>query len=190
MPTLATYVLLSVTFTLYIFFTNHAIVICYPGYMTYEVLIRIIADGAVIPVILIGVYMLLAKVPKGHRYEAYCRIIMAGLTAYLVAKLVGASYQPSAERPFEVLGVPAGALFLNNPGFPSDHALFVAAITAAVWFETKNRVISTILVGLVLVVCMGRVLALVHTPLDVIAGVAIALVGCVWYIRPKRSLRS
>lgn len=158
--------------------------------MTYDACIRIIADGAVIPVILIGIYMLLTKVPKGHRYEAYCRIIMAGLTAYLLAKLVGALYQPSAERPFEVLGVPAGALFLNNPGFPSDHALFVTAITAAVWFETKNKIVSTILVALVLVVCMGRVLALVHTPLDVIAGVAIAVIGCVWYIRPRHFLQT
>lgn len=158
--------------------------------MVYDVIIRVIADGAVIPAVLIGTYMLVFKIPKEHRYEAYCRIIMAGLTAYLFAKLIGAIYQPSAERPFEVLGIPAGALFLNNPGFPSDHALFVTAITAAVWFETKNKLISTILVVLVLLVCTGRVLALVHTPLDVIAGVAIALIGCVWYIYPRRSLRS
>lgn len=158
--------------------------------MIYDVIIRIIADGAVIPVILIGTYMLVFKIPKAHRYEAYCRIVMAGLTAYLVAKLIGAIYQPSAERPFEVLGIPAGALFLNNPGFPSDHALFVTAITAAVWFETKNKLVSTILVVFVLLVCTGRVLALVHTPLDVIAGVAIALIGCVWYIYPRRALPS
>jgi membrane-associated phospholipid phosphatase len=168
----------------------YAIAVCYSKYMTYDIIIRVIADGAVVPVILIGAYMLVFKVSKGHRFEAYCRVVMAGLTAYLIAKLIGAVYQPSAERPFEVLGVPAGALFLNNPGFPSDHALFVTAITAAVWFETKNKLISTILVFLVVVVCVGRVLALVHTPLDVIAGVAIGLMGCVWYIYPRRTLRT
>jgi membrane-associated phospholipid phosphatase len=150
--------------------------------MGLDIFVHIIADGAVIPVILIGAYMLVFKIPKGHRFEAYCRILMAGLTAYLIAKLIGSVYQPSAERPFEVLGVSAGALFLNNPGFPSDHALFVTAITAAVWFETKNKVVSLILVGLVLTVCVGRVIALVHTPADVIAGVIIALIGALWYV--------
>lgn len=157
--------------------------------MGFDTIVRIIADGAVIPVILIGVYMLIFKIPKGHRYEAYCRILMAGLTAYLIAKIVGAVYQPSLERPFELLGVQAGASFLNNPGFPSDHALFVTAITCAVWFETKRKVISLILVGLVVTVCVGRVLALVHTPEDVIFGVIIGLIGSFWYLTTRHPFK-
>lgn len=157
--------------------------------MTFDTLIRIIADGAVIPVILIGTYMLVFKIPRGHRYEAYCRILMAGLTAYLIAKLAGSIYQPSLERPFELLGVQAGASFLNNPGFPSDHALFVTAITCAVWFETRHKVVSLILVGLVLTVCVGRVLALVHTPVDVIFGVLIGLIGALWYLDVQPPLK-
>lgn len=153
--------------------------------MTFDTIIRVIADGAVVPVILIGTYMLLFKVPKGTRFEAYSRVLLAGLTAYLIAKLAAAIYQPSAERPFEILGVQAGALFLNNPGFPSDHALFVTAIACAVWFETRQKTVSLILVGLVVAVCVGRVLALVHTPLDVIVGVLIALVGALWYLVPR-----
>src|ERR1035437_1121922 len=107
-----------------------------------ETIIRIIADGTVIPVVLIGAYMLIFKIPKGHRLEAYSRILLAGLTAYLLAKLASVIYHPSDLRPFEMLGVPAGASFLNNPGFPSDHTLFVTAITCAVWFETKNKLVS------------------------------------------------
>lgn len=164
--------------------------------MTFELIIRIIADGAVIPVILIGAYMLVFKIPHGHRFEAYCRILMAGLTAYLIAKFAAAIYQPSLERPFEMLGTQAGALFLNNPGFPSDHALFVTAITCAVWFETRQKLVSAILALLVLLICVGRVLALVHTPTDVIFGVIIGLLGAFWYLesgkqkRIKRPLRS
>ena len=150
--------------------------------MIFETIIRLIADAAVIPVVLIGAYVLLFKIPKGGRFEAYSRILMAGLTAYLIAKFVATIYQPSLERPFETLGVAAGALYLNNPGFPSDHALFVTAITLAVWFETKMKKTSLALVILVLLICVGRVVALVHTPADVIAGVAIALIGAVWYV--------
>lgn len=147
-----------------------------------DVLIRLIADVAVIPVILIGGYLLVFKIPKGHRYEAYCRIILAGLTAYLMAKLVATIYQPSALRPFELMGVDPGALYLNNPGFPSDHALFVTAITAAVWFETRAKKTAIVLAVLVVLIAIGRVVALVHTPADVIAGIIIALVGAVWYL--------
>lgn len=144
--------------------------------------IEIIADGAVVPVVLLGAYALLFLVPRGHRYEAYCRILMAGLTAYLIAKLLGSVYQPQLERPFEILGLNPGALYLNNPGFPSDHALFTMAITLAVWFETRRKGISLLLLVLTILVCVGRVLALVHTPLDVIAGVLVAALGALWYV--------
>ncbi|MBC7868977.1 phosphatase PAP2 family protein [Candidatus Saccharibacteria bacterium] len=157
--------------------------------MGFDTVIRIIADGAVVPVILIGSYMLVFKIPRGHRFEAYTRILLAGLTAYLIAKLIGSIYQPSIERPFELLGVQAGASFLNNPGFPSDHALFVTAITCAVWFETKHRTVSLILASLTLIVCVGRVLALVHTPTDVIFGVLIGLIGSLWYLGAQRPVK-
>lgn len=155
-----------------------------------ETFIRLIADGAVVPVILIGAYALLFKIPKGHRYEAYCRILLAGLTAFLVAKLLATLYQPAVERPFQALGIEPGAAYLDNPGFPSDHALFVMAITLAVWFETRMKTITIILATLTVVVCIGRVAALVHTPLDVIGGILVACLGAVWYLndswKPKR----
>jgi membrane-associated phospholipid phosphatase len=154
--------------------------------MTTQTLIKLFADGAILPIILIAGYALLFLVPKGHRFEAYARILMAGLTAYLLAKLLASVYQPSGERPFQVLGVAPGASYLNNPGFPSDHALFTAFLTLAVWFETKRKSLAIILAALTLAVCVGRVLALVHTPLDVIGGVLVACVGALWYLQRGR----
>jgi undecaprenyl-diphosphatase len=153
--------------------------------MVIQDIIRILADGAVIPIVLIAGYVLLFKVPSGHRYEAYTRILLAGLTSYLIAKLLGSVWQPSVERPFEILGVDPGASYLNNPGFPSDHALFTAFLTLAVWFETKKKKISIFLAVLTLLVCIGRVLALVHTPLDVIGGLVVAGIGGLWYLQDK-----
>jgi membrane-associated phospholipid phosphatase len=152
-----------------------------------DTLIKLIADGAVVPVVLLGAWALLAKLPKGApRLEVYARILMAGLTAYLVAKLIGSIFQPETMRPFEKLGVDAGASFLNNPGFPSDHVLFCMAISLAVWFETTQRKIAVALFGLTALVGIGRIMALVHTPLDVLGGAVIACVGIVWYLqRPK-----
>lgn len=154
--------------------------------MHIDVFIRIIADAAVLPVILIGAWALIFKVPKGKRFEVYSRVLMAGLTSYMLAKFIGAIYQPETLRPFELMGVDPGAFYLNNPGFPSDHALFVTAITLAVWFETRLKKVTIVLAGLTLLICIGRVLALVHTPLDVIGGVSIALVGALWYSNVPR----
>src|ERR1700754_719260 len=145
--------------------------------MTTQTFISLIADGAIIPIVIIAGYALLFLVPKGTRFEAYSRILMAGLTAYLIAKLLGAVYQPATERPFEILGVAAGASYLNNPGFPSDHALFTTFLTLAVWFETKRKSLTIILAILTVAVCVGRVLALVHTPLDIIGGILVASLG-------------
>lgn len=151
--------------------------------MTAQTIIELFADGLVLPILVIAGYALLFKIPKGHRFEAYARILMAGLTAYVAAKLLASIYQPSGERPFEIMGVEPGASYLNNPGFPSDHALFTAFLTLAVWFETRKKGIAIALGVMTLLVCVGRVLALVHTPLDVIGGVLVACAGIVWYLQ-------
>ncbi len=155
----------------------------------YEFLIRLMADGLVIPIVLLGTYALIVYVKPSHRYEAYCRILMAGLTSFLLAKLIASVYQPATERPFEMMQIAAGALYLNNPGFPSDHALFTAAITGAVWFETRARTLAIALIVMTALVCVGRVLAHVHTPLDVIGGVVIALLGMGWYFTDRAHKR-
>ncbi len=152
----------------------------------YQVVIHVVADGLMVPVVLIGLYELIFKVPKGQaRYDAYTRILMAGLTAYLVASLASV-YSPEEARPFVEQGAAAGALYLNNPGFPSDHILFATAITAAVWFETRQKWATWLLVALTVAIGVGRVLALVHTVTDVVFGVIFALVGALWYINAPR----
>lgn len=154
-----------------------------------ELVIKILADGAVIPIVLIGAWALLSKIPMNQKYTSYCRILLAGLTAYTFAKLIGSVYQPELQRPFELIGAEAGASFLNNPGFPSDHVLFCSAITLAVWFETKHKVATAVLVLLTALVAIGRVLALVHSPLDVLGGILIALFGGLWYLQRERVVR-
>lgn len=153
--------------------------------MIQDFLIKVAADYMLILLVLIAAYALIFKIPKGKRFKAYCRILVAGLTAYLLAKLVGSIFQPEALRPFELIGKTAGASYLNNAGFPSDHVLFATAIVCAVWFETKQKVLTWVLVALVVIIGAGRVLALVHTPLDVIGGVIFALFGALWYLNSK-----
>ncbi len=152
-----------------------------------DTLIRLIADGLVPVVALIGAYYLIFQLPKkSNRQQVYVRIVMAGLTALLAAKIVASFYQPDVARPFIEMGVAAKAAYLDNAGFPSDHVLFASAIAYAVWFETKRRNVATLLFGLVAVIALGRVLALVHTPADVLGGFVFASFGALWYLtKPK-----
>lgn len=154
--------------------------------MIQEIAIRIAADGAMLPIVLIGGYALVFKIPKERRFKAYKEIVFTGLFTYMLAKLIGSFFQPETIRPFEAAGLSAGASFLNNPGFPSDHTLFATAIAAAVWFETKEKVLTWILAGLIVVVGIGRILALVHTPLDVTGGIVIGLIGSIWYLNFRK----
>lgn len=148
----------------------------------------LLADGVILPVVLLAGYALLFRIPSASRYDAYARIIVVGLTSYLLAKLLGSVYQPSTMRPFELLGVAAGASFLDNPGFPSDHVLFASFLTLAVWFETRQRRIVLLLAVLTLLIATGRVLALVHSPADVLGALAVAVVGALWYLQPEAKI--
>lgn len=149
--------------------------------MVSELLLRVMADGLVLPVAAAGVFAMVRWVPKEHRYQAYCRALMAGLTALLLAKLFATVYQPDELRPFVEMGVEPLAAYLDNPGFPSDHVLFAAAIALGAYFETTKRVLAYWLLGLTLLIAIGRVLALVHTPVDVIGGLVFAALGGLWY---------
>jgi membrane-associated phospholipid phosphatase len=147
-----------------------------------DVIIRILADGLMLPIVLIGAYALLVYVPNNQKIKSYPRIIMAGITALLLAKLTGLMWQPDSARPFIEMGVQAKAAYLDNAGFPSDHVLFAAAISFAVWFETKRPKVAILLFVLTVLVALGRVLALVHTPLDCFGGFIFASFGALWYL--------
>lgn len=155
-----------------------------------QVVVEILADWMLLPIGLLSLFMLLCRVNPARRYDIYTHIVMAGITSYLLAKIAAQMWQPSGLRPFEILGTEAGASYLNNPGFPSDHALFAAFLTLAVWYATRSKWATSILIVLTLALCIGRILALVHTPLDIIGGLLIALCGGVWYIAYAKKLAS
>ena len=140
-----------------------------------DIIIRIMADGLVVPIVLVAAWAML-RLPRKERFDRIARGIVAGLIALLSAKLMSLIYQ-DGERPFMILGVDPKAAYLNNPGFPSDHVLFVFAITFVVWASTKSKPLTLALLIMSVMVAAGRVLALVHTPLDVLGGFAAALLA-------------
>lgn len=155
-----------------------------------DTFIKLLADGSIILLALIALYMLIARIDRRRWYETYSYVLLAGLASYALAKFISLWYQPETLRPFEKLGLEAGAAYLNNPGFPSDHALFGMFLIGAVWYATRRWRVVAVMASLLIVMCVGRVVALVHTPLDVVGGVAIAVAGMLCYPPVRQKLRT
>ena len=147
-----------------------------------DLLIKFLADYLLIIVLLVGAGALLVGTSLRTKVQAYPYVIMAGLTSLLVGKLMSLLYQPEAARPFVEQGVTAGAAYIDNPGFPSDHVLLATVVALAVIVLVKKRWLSVLMVVAVLAIGLGRILALVHTPLDVIGGLVAGLSGGIWYL--------
>ncbi len=147
-----------------------------------DTVIKILADYLIAPVGLLALWLLFFKAPKRNRYDKYARVLMAGLTSYLLAKVIGNLWQPETVRPFEKMHVQPLASYLGNAGFPSDHVLFAMYLTLAVWYVTRRKGWVITMAVLTAAIAAGRLLALVHSPLDVAGSVVVAALGALWYV--------
>jgi undecaprenyl-diphosphatase len=128
-----------------------------------QYLIILVAIGACLPLIKLtsikrGAYVLVA--------------ILSGVCALILAKLASSLYFDP--RPF-TRGVHALISHTADNGFPSDHTWL--CVTAAGVAFTASRRLGFILLLLALVVGSARVMAGVHSAVDVIGGVAVGLLG-------------
>lgn len=146
-------------------------------------MIRFLADYTLIIILVIsgGTVLWHSVRYKKWRYTPF--MIMAGLSSLLVAKIASIAYQPTAVRPFIERGVAPGASYIDNPGFPSDHALLGGAALLAMYVVTRNQRLALVVLLLFIAMIAGRVIAMVHTPLDIAGGVLAALVGGIWYLK-------
>lgn len=146
-----------------------------------ELLVKLLADGLLVVLLGVAGLALLFWTSKKTKLTVYPYVIMAGLTSLLVGKLMSLVYQPATLRPFLEQGVSAGAAYIDNPGFPSDHVLLATIVALTVVVLVKKRWLAIGLTIAVAAIGIGRILALVHTPLDVLGGVVAGLSGGLWY---------
>lgn len=149
-----------------------------------------LADGSLLLICALAAIGLLRQLGWRRLWRVAPVVIMAGLTSLLLGKLLSLSYQPAQLRPFEILGVAPGAAYIDNPGFPSDHALFGAVVALAVLVLTDDRRLKFLLIGLLAVMAAARVVALVHTPLDVVVGLLVGVAGGLWYFKLPADARN
>jgi membrane-associated phospholipid phosphatase len=127
---------------------------------------------AVVLVYLLGLAWLL--VVAWHRttltMATVARIVALSVLAYLVAKAL--AHVIVDPRPFIVAHTQPLISASRDNGFPSDHALLVATLTASLWWINR-RWLGVFALGAVLV-GLGRLGIGAHHTLDVVGSLAIA----------------
>lgn len=148
---------------------------------------HLLADGLLFVILGVGGVAGLMGFAWRRWRELVPYALMAGLTSLYVGKIMSLLYQPAGARPFIEKGMTAGAAYINNPGFPSDHTLLAGVVVLAVYFLTPYRKLAWVLGVLTLAMGAARVLALVHTPLDIAGGLLAASAGIIWYRAIKKA---
>ena len=124
-----------------------------------------------------GALLYFLRQPAPERRRLLFLGVLALPVIYVFAKVAGALYydpRPFVQTNFIPL-VPHGP----DNGFPSEHTLFGAAISAVVW--VSGRKTGAVLWALTALVGISRVLAGVHHAADIFGSIALS-VAVVWLI--------
>lgn len=119
--------------------------------------------------------LIVAWIPKDKNTKI-CFIvatIIAGIIAFILAQIGSHLYYDP--RPFVTRHITPLISHAADNGFPSDHALLTATLTAVTYFYNKK--VASVMLVLTAAVCAARVLANVHSPIDMIGSGVFAAVG-------------
>lgn len=113
------------------------------------------------------------QLPKERRLPFAIQAVGAGVLALILAKAGG--HFIVSTRPYIAQNLMPLISASRDNGFPSDHTLLSA--TLALLVLTVRRPLGAVLLVLALCVGVCRVLALVHSPIDIVGSFGIALVS-------------
>lgn len=127
-----------------------------------------------LPSLILGVAIVfLVRLEKSRRMSAIALFLISSGVAFIADKVLNRLIE--SPRPFMVNDIAPLFPHSVDNGFPSEHVL-LAIVVAGVIFA-YNRKLGILLAILGLVVGSARVIANVHHPIDVVGGVAIALIS-------------
>lgn len=137
-----------------------------------ENLVIFLAKYLVIFVVL-GLIVVFLRVSLKAKKEMILLTIGAGILAFILARLASKLYFDP--RPFVTKGIEPLVAHSADNGFPSDHALFTMTLTSIAYFY--NQKIALAMCVLTFLVGLGRVLAQVHSAVDVLGAWLIAMLA-------------
>jgi undecaprenyl-diphosphatase len=125
--------------------------------------------------VVLGLVVTFFRVSPENKKRLIVAVIAGGIVAFILSRIGG--HLIDDPRPFVTRHVTPLIPHGPDNGFPSDHALFTGLLTAVTFFFSKK--IASIMAVLTVMVGVARVLALVHSPLDIAGGWVFAAIGAV-----------
>lgn len=130
--------------------------------------------------IILGIAIAWLRTKKDTKLEFALATVAASVTALIISRLAAKLYFDP--RPFVSEHVRPLISHAANNGFPSDHALLTMTLTAITYFYSKK--IAGVMLMLTVLVGVARILAKIHSPLDIGAGWVIGILAalCGYYL--------
>ncbi len=146
------------------------------GLATHNLVARdliILCAGALI--YLMGIVWLVAVIRRRTTLTlaAAGHIVLLGVLAYVIAKVLG--HVIADPRPYLVAHTHPLIPTAHDNGFPSDHTLLVALMTASLWWIDRRLILA--FAGATALVALGRLGIDAHHTLDVLGSMAITAVA-------------
>lgn len=123
--------------------------------------------------VVIGSAIAWLRINKNAKVQFVLAAILAGIIALVLSRIAGKLYFDP--RPFVSEHVKPLINHAADNGFPSDHALFTMTLTAVTYFYSKK--IASLMLLLTIIVGIARILAKVHSPLDIGGGWVLGAIG-------------
>lgn len=136
---------------------------------------------------LIGLYVWFRQ-SRDKKIELALVFITATIIALVIAKILGKFYYDP--RPFVTHTFKPLIKHIADNGFPSDHTVGTVTVSTLLFFYNRNWAIVAFILSLL--VGIGRVAALVHSPIDIVGGaligIAAGLAGfyLIRWLRPEK----
>lgn len=136
-------------------------------------------------ILVLVVIVVWLKTAAKTRWQFTAALVLASITALALSKISGAFYYHP--RPFVVQQIEPLISHGSDNGFPSEHTLLAATISAVVYHYRLR--LAAGLFGLTILIGASRVLAHVHSLVDILGGLVLgALAGWLGYQMGKRLL--
>lgn len=137
----------------------------------FDKLVSILAVWTIytVPIILVGCWFY-----SKYMKRATLQMVLTGVLAWPVFNKLFAHFIWSRPRPYSATNISVKELIFHRPdySFPSDHATLLAALTVTAWL-LGFRKLGWLFFTIGIIVATTRMVAGVHYPLDIVAGVMV-----------------